>query len=63
VDVGVIEPEQLVDYRLGHPIFADWLDAVGPHRAAQLTKLVTQAIRPTMRPYRPRVVFLVAVSR
>ena len=63
VDVGVIEPEQLVDYRLGHPIFADWLDAVGPHRAAQLTELATQAIRPTMRPYRPRVVFLVAVSR
>ena len=25
--------------------------------------LATQAIRPTMRPYRPRVVFLVAVSR
>jgi len=28
-----------------------------------LIKLATQAIRPTMRPYRPRVVFLVAVCR
>lgn len=32
VDVGVTKPEQLVRYRFGHPIFADWLDAIGAAR-------------------------------
>ncbi len=34
VDVGITEPRQLVRYRLGHPAFAAWLDAIGPERAA-----------------------------
>jgi len=40
VEVGVTQPEQLVRCRLGHPIFASWLDRLGP----------------IMRPYRPVVV-------
>lgn len=35
VDVGVTLPHQLVSYRLGHPIFASWLDALGPSRASR----------------------------
>ena len=30
VDVGVTEPEQLVSYRLGQPLFAGWLDRTSP---------------------------------
>lgn len=58
VDVGITQPEQLVRYRLGHPIFAGWLDRIGPGRAAGLARKATEAIRPIMRPYRPVVVFL-----
>jgi SAM-dependent methyltransferase len=60
VDVGVTQPEQLVRYRLGEPMFADWLDHIGPARAERLADQAAQAIRPIMRPYRPVVVFLAA---
>lgn len=60
VDVGVTEPEQLVRYRLGHPIFASWLDAIGASRTEALAATAEQAIRDNMRPYRPVVVFLSA---
>jgi SAM-dependent methyltransferase len=63
VDVGVTAPDQLVAYRLGHPTFADWLDTIGPEEAAQLARRAVEAIRSTMRPYRPSVVFLVAGVR
>ena len=58
VDVGVTEPEQLVSYRLGQPLFADWLDRIGPRRAREIASRAAEAIRPIMQPYRPIVVFL-----
>jgi SAM-dependent methyltransferase len=61
VDIGVTQPEQLVSYRLGQPLFASWLDTIGPARAEILARQATATIRPIMRPYRPVVVFL-AVS-
>jgi SAM-dependent methyltransferase len=60
VDVGVTEPGQMVSYRLGHPAFAGWLDAIGEQRAADFARAATEAIRPVMAPYRPLVVFLTA---
>ena len=60
VDVGVTQPEQLVSYRLGQPLFASWLDHIGPARAERLADQAAQTIRPIMRPYRPVVVFLAA---
>jgi SAM-dependent methyltransferase len=61
VDVGVTEPDQLVSYRLGHPVFAGWLDAIGDQRAQEFAHAATEAIRPVMEPYRPLVVFLSAL--
>jgi hypothetical protein len=52
VDVGVTQPEQLVSYRLGQPLFASWLDTIGPARAESLARQATATIRPIMRPYR-----------
>jgi ubiquinone/menaquinone biosynthesis C-methylase UbiE len=60
VDVGVTQPEQLVSYRLGQPLFASWLDRIGLARAEGLARQAAEAIRPIMRPYRPVVVFLTA---
>ena len=60
VDVGVTEPGQLVRYRLGHPVFAGWLDEIGPVRAAAFAAATEQAVRDDMRPYEPLVVFLSA---
>jgi SAM-dependent methyltransferase len=62
VDVGVTEPEQLVRYRLGHPIFACWLDAIGAAPAAALAADAERAIRDDTPPYRPVVVFLSALA-
>ena len=62
VDVGVTEPGQLVRYRLGHPIFADWLDAIGTERADALAAAAEQATSQDMQPYRPVVVFLAALA-
>ncbi|HWC34866.1 MAG TPA: methyltransferase domain-containing protein [Mycobacteriales bacterium] len=63
LDVGVEEPEQLVDYRLGQAQFAAWLDELGPRRAEQARDRLVEVVRPIMRPYRPTVVFLVARAR
>jgi ubiquinone/menaquinone biosynthesis C-methylase UbiE len=63
VDVGVTEPEQLVSYRLGQPLFASWLDRIGPGRARHVAAHAAEAIRPIMRPYRPIVVFLAGSSQ
>jgi SAM-dependent methyltransferase len=60
VDVGVTEPEQLISYRLGQPLFASWLDRIGPRQAQELASHAADAIRPIMQPYRPIVVFLTA---
>jgi SAM-dependent methyltransferase len=60
VNVGVTEPDQLVSYRLGHPVFAGWLDAIGEQRAQEFARAAAETIRPAMEPYRPLVVFLSA---
>jgi ubiquinone/menaquinone biosynthesis C-methylase UbiE len=62
VDVGVTEASQLVRYRLGHPAFAPWLDAIGPDRAGAFAAGAEQAIGEAMRPYRPSVIFLRATA-
>jgi SAM-dependent methyltransferase len=63
VDVGVVEPEQLVDYRFGQAQFTSWLASIGPQRAEQVRRDVAGAIGPIMEPYRPIVVFLAARVR
>ena len=62
VDVGITEPGELVRYRLGHPVFATWLDAIGPGRAAAFAAAAERAIGDAMAPYRPTVVFLRALT-
>lgn len=62
VDVGLTEPGQLVSYRLGHAMFAGWLDRIGSRRAAGLARRAAASIRPIMAPYRPVVVFLAATT-
>jgi len=61
VDVGVTEPEQLVEYRFGQAQFTMWLDRIGPERAKEVRQRATDAVRPIMRPYLPTVVFLSAL--
>ena len=61
VDVGVTRARELVRYRLGHPIFATWLDALGPHRAETFASRAEEGVREPMEPYRPTVVFLRAL--
>ena len=61
VDIGVTEPEQLVDYRLGQAQYSVWLDEVDQGRAQAIRSRLVEAIRPMMRPYRPIVVFLSAI--
>lgn len=60
VDVGVTQPEQLVDYRLGQAQFAQWLDGLGAAKTRVLRDGLVETIRPIMRPYEPVVVFLAA---
>jgi ubiquinone/menaquinone biosynthesis C-methylase UbiE len=60
VDVGITEPDQLVQYRFGQAQFAAWLDEIGPEEASGIRRRVADAIRPIMEPYRPIVVFLAA---
>lgn len=61
VDVGVTQPEELVDYRLGQAHFAAWLAGLGPVGTADVRARAIEAIRPVMRPSRPIVVFLTAL--
>jgi SAM-dependent methyltransferase len=62
VDVGVTQPEQLVDYRLGQAHYSTWIGQLGPRRAEEIRAQLVETIRPIMRPYRPIVVFLSAVT-
>jgi ubiquinone/menaquinone biosynthesis C-methylase UbiE len=62
VDVGVTTAEQLVRYRLGQPLYASWLDRIGPAAAERFAAAAAAAIRPRMQPYRPIVVFLAAAA-
>lgn len=63
VDVGVTEPEQLVDYRFGQAHFTQWLDRIGPRHGDEVRRRAAETIRPIMQPYRPTVVFLAARTR
>jgi hypothetical protein len=58
VNVNVTRAEQLVDYRLGQPQFANWLDSLEPRRANEIRTLLVTSVQPVMTPYRPLVVFL-----
>jgi ubiquinone/menaquinone biosynthesis C-methylase UbiE len=60
VDVGISEPEQLVDYRLGQAHFASWLTQIDTQRAEEVRRHAIEAVRPIMCRYRPIVVFLAA---
>ena len=61
VDVGVTRARQLVRYRLSHPAFAVWLDALGPHGALVFAGEAERAVGAEMEPFRPTVVFLRAL--
>jgi ubiquinone/menaquinone biosynthesis C-methylase UbiE len=61
LDVGVTQPAQLVRYRLGHPVFADWLDLIGPHGSQAFVARAEDAVGGAMAPFRPTVVFLRAL--
>jgi SAM-dependent methyltransferase len=60
VDVGITEPQALVDYRFGQAHFAEWLAELSPDERAAVRAAAIQAIESAMEPYRPRVVFLTA---
>ena len=60
VDVGITEPEQLVEYRLGQAHFTTWLAGLAPASEVALRQRAVAAARALMRPYRPTVVFLAA---
>jgi SAM-dependent methyltransferase len=60
VEVGIVEPRALVDYRFGQAQFAQWRSALARGLYAQIRDEAVDAIAPTMTPYRPRVVFLAA---
>jgi hypothetical protein len=59
IDVGVTEPEQLVDYRFGQAQFSEWLACIGPAAVDEARQHALDAIR-ALRPYLPIVVFLSA---
>jgi hypothetical protein len=60
VDVGLTEPQALVDYRFGQAHFSEWLAALSPDQRATVRIAAVHAIEGAMEPYRPRVVFLAA---
>jgi hypothetical protein len=60
MDVGVVRPEQLVDYRFGQAHFSSWFEALGPEESARVRRRAVEAVAPVMVPYRPVVVFLAA---
>lgn len=62
LDVGVTQPGQLIRYRLSSPIFADWLDAIGPQIARAFVVRTEDAVGREMAPFRPAVVFLRALA-
>jgi len=60
VDVGLTEPEALVDYRFGQAHFSEWHASLTSDARAAARAAAVRAITGTMEPYRPRVVFLTA---
>ena len=60
-DVGVTQAGQLVRYRLSNPVFADWLDMMGPQGSQAFAVRAEQAVGGAMAPFRPGVVFLRAL--
>ncbi len=60
VDVGITEPQALVDYRFGQAQFAEWLAELSLDERAAVRTTAIHAIQSAMEPYRPRVVFLAA---
>ncbi len=60
VDVGITEPQALVDYRFGQAHFAEWLAQFSLDERSALRTAAVHAIEGTMEPFRPRVVFLTA---
>jgi SAM-dependent methyltransferase len=60
VDVGLTEPEALVDYRFGQAHFAEWLAEFSLDDRASVRGAAIRAIESNMEPYRPRVIFLTA---
>jgi SAM-dependent methyltransferase len=60
VEVGVTEPGELVDYRLGQAHFASWFASLSPTQGDDVRSRAIEAVRPIMQPYRPIVVFLTA---
>ena len=63
VDVGVTEPEQLVELPLRPgPVRQPGSTASAPAGPADIAVHAADAIRPIMRPYRPTVVFLAAAT-
>jgi hypothetical protein len=60
IDVGLDRAEQLVNYRLGQAHCRAWLDGLSDAARSRLRADALRAVAPVMRPYRPRVVRLVA---
>jgi SAM-dependent methyltransferase len=60
VDVGITEPQALVDYRFGQAQFAEWLAQFSVDERSAVRAAAVHAIETTMEPFRPRVVFLTA---
>ena len=60
VDVGLTEPQSLVDYRFGQAHFAEWLAQLSLDDRAAVRSAAVHAIESAMEPFRPRVVFLTA---
>lgn len=60
VDVGLTEPQALVDYRFGQAHFAEWLSEFSLAERAAVRSAAVHAIESAMEPFRPRVVFLTA---
>jgi len=62
VEIGLTEPDALVDYRFGQAHFAEWQARLTPAARAAARAAAVQAIAGAMEPYRPRVVFLTACT-
>jgi SAM-dependent methyltransferase len=60
VDVRLRDPGALVDYRFGQAHFAGWLRHLQADERITAWNAAVDAIRNSMEPYRPRVVFLTA---
>jgi SAM-dependent methyltransferase len=61
-DVGIDRAEDLVAYRFGQAHCRRWLDGLDATEQARVRAAAVAAAAPVMRPYRPRVVRLVARS-